>query len=666
MTATDTREGQAGDAAWGKPVPTPRTPTIGYNPALDGIRAFAVLAVMFYHGDQDWARGGFLGVDAFFVLSGYLITSLLLVEWRATGTVSLSAFYARRGRRLLPALFLMLGFVGIYAVAWADPTTLDKLRGDALSTLFYVANWRFIVTDLSYFDLFTRPSPLTHMWSLAIEEQWYFVWPLALTALLRIKNFRRYGAFVIFGLALGSASLMLALYDPATDPNRVYFGTDTRAQSLLLGAGLAFVIQHFGTLKERGLQMALQIAGLLAAAFTLYFWSTTADTASWLYRYGLLGTAVCVGIVIAAIVQPEPGPLKSILSLTPIVWIGKISYGLYLWHWPLYVVLNAERTGLTGAPLLIVRVAATFGVASLSYYLVEMPIRHGAMPGWRIKALAPAAIASLVVILLVTTADAEPKPTFAQDDRTLAELDRDSPDTPVPPDTAAAPGAPAGPIRVLVLGDSVAKQFGDGLSAIGAEKGLVVDNKASLGCAIARGDAVRGPEGELPLNCPWEQFWGEWTAEMQPNFVVLYTGQFDIVDKHVDGEWLTVGSDEYDEYFRQELAAAREAVTATGARLVLLTSNYSDPALSPSGETAYSDDNVDTLNDQLRDFGAHHPDDVIVLDLNKYISPDGQYTEAIDGLGGIREDDNVHFNATGQAYISDWLARKLRRLPPPT
>jgi peptidoglycan/LPS O-acetylase OafA/YrhL len=653
MTATEAREGQAGDAAWGKPSPAPRKPSIGYNPALDGIRAFAVLGVMFYHGDQDWALGGFLGVDAFFVLSGYLITSLLLVEWHSTGNVSLSAFYARRARRLLPAVFLMLAFIGIYAVVWADPTTLDKLRGDALATLFYVANWRFIVTDLSYFDLFTDPSPLTHMWSLAIEEQWYFVWPLALTALLRIKQFRRYGAFVIFGLALGSASLMLALYDPAALPNRIYFGTDTRAQSLLLGAGLAFLIQHFGTLKERGLQVALQIGGLIAAAITLYFWSTTEDTSSWLYRYGLLGTAICVAVVIAAVVQPTPGPLKSFLSLAPLVWIGKISYGLYLWHWPLYVVLNAERTGLTGGPLLVLRVAATFAVASLSYYLVEMPIRHGAMPGWRIRVLAPAAAVSLLVILLVTTAGSEPKPTFAQD-RTLEDV------------SAQAPPVATGDVSVLVVGDSVGFQIGEALAAAGDEHRLAVSNGAVQGCAMAHSELQRrlGKEEE-PFCQGWSDAWADFAATLRPQLAVVSTGPFDMLDRRVDGVWLEFGTPEHDRYYRGQLEVARKALTAGGATMVILTAPYNDPPTF-SGETDYADEKVDHLNELFRDFAAEHPDDVVVIDLNRFISPAGEYTDAVDGIGVIREDDNTHFSPAGQAYIADWLARKLTKVPPAT
>jgi lysophospholipase L1-like esterase len=193
-----------------------------------------------------------------------------------------------------------------------------------------------------------------------------------------------------------------------------------------------------------------------------------------------------------------------------------------------------------------------------------------------------------------------------------------------------------------------------------------VTNYGVLGCAIGRGEAVRGPDGELPMGCDWTDYWGKWTAETQPTLVVLYTGQWDIVDKKVDGEWLTVGSDEFNNYLLSELEAVREATTATGARLVLLTSNYSDPALSSSGETAYRDENVDNLNQLLRRFAAEHPDDVTVLDLNHFISPDGGYTDAVEGIGAIREFDRIHFNAAGQAYIAEWLARKLPKVPPAT
>ena len=236
-----------------------------YLPALDGIRALAVLAVLFYHDGRTWAIGGFLGVDAFFVLSGFLITGLLLAEWKGNGGIGLRSFWARRGRRLLPALLLVVGAVAIYAALAAGADELRRIRADGLATLGYVANWRFIVSGQSYFEQFNVPSPLHHMWSLAIEEQFYLVWPMVVYAMLRAGKGKILPlAVVASGLGLGSIALMLALYDPSRDPSRVYFGTDTRASSLIIGALLAMLIHVHPIPTKKLVRYSLHIAGAVA------------------------------------------------------------------------------------------------------------------------------------------------------------------------------------------------------------------------------------------------------------------------------------------------------------------------------------------------------------------------------------------------------------------
>src|SRR2546429_6663696 len=216
-----------------------------YQPALDGLRAFAVLSVFAYHLDAGWARGGFLGVDTFFVLSGFLITSLLVGEWARHGGISFAGFWARRARRLLPALLLVLLAVAAFAVLEAPADQLDGLRGDGLATLFYGANWRFIASGQSYFNLFTEASPLRHMWSLAIEEQFYLVWPLITFVCLRLARGRHWLLGLVCGAGAGaSVATMAVLYDPS-DPSRAYYGTDSRAHLLLIGAGLALILARW-------------------------------------------------------------------------------------------------------------------------------------------------------------------------------------------------------------------------------------------------------------------------------------------------------------------------------------------------------------------------------------------------------------------------------------
>ena len=235
----------------GTTVDAPTAVTGQYLPALDGLRAFAVAGVFAYHLGFGWASGGYLGVDLFFVLSGFLITSLLIEEWVTTARIRLGSFWARRARRLLPALFLVLVAIAVYVVlngrfgppGSAAQVDLSGLRGDDLATLFYVANWHAIFAHQSYFAQFSAPSPLEHTWSLAIEEQFYLVWPPVLLLILTLARgaWRRVGMIVTVVGALASAGLMALLYHPAADPTRLYFGTDTRVFDMLAGATMAMV-----------------------------------------------------------------------------------------------------------------------------------------------------------------------------------------------------------------------------------------------------------------------------------------------------------------------------------------------------------------------------------------------------------------------------------------
>ena len=275
-----------------------------YQPALDGLRAFAVLSVFAYHLDAGWMRGGFLGVDTFFVLSGFLITSLLIGEWARRGGISFAGFWTRRARRLLPALLLVLLAVAAFAVLEAPAEQLDRLRGDGLATLFYGANWRFIESGQSYFDLFSEASPLRHMWSLAIEEQFYLVWPLITFACLRLARGRHWLLALVCGAGAGaSIATMATLYDPS-DPSRAYYGTDGRAHLLLIGAGLALILARWSP--GRVARSTVNAIGLAGAVTCVAFWVWVPDTASWMYRGGYAVFGLCVAAVItSAAVRPR-------------------------------------------------------------------------------------------------------------------------------------------------------------------------------------------------------------------------------------------------------------------------------------------------------------------------------------------------------------------------
>lgn len=417
------------------------TRRFAYQPALDGLRALAVGSVIAYHLDAGVAHGGFLGVDTFFVLSGFLITSLLIGEWGESRTINFAKFWLRRARRLLPALLLVLVAVAVYAMVSAPAT---QLRGDGLATLFYGANWRFIASGQSYFTLFTAASPLRHMWSLAIEEQFYLVWPVVTFACLWLARGRRWllATVCVVGTA-ASALTMASLYQRA-DPSRAYYGTDSRAQLLLVGCLLALVLARWSPATARA-RTAVSVAGAVGVAYCFFAWTQITDTAPWMYRGGYLLFGLAVAAVITSAVQPGRFPVRAALSLEPLVWVGRISYGLYLWHWPVIVICSPDRVGLDGWQLAIVRLALTFGIATLSYYLVELPIREGRLFRRRFGVAIPTAFVGAGVAVMVATAGAAPLPAYLQGATHVVKAARESARAPTPTPAVATPGLPAAP-----------------------------------------------------------------------------------------------------------------------------------------------------------------------------------------------------------------------------
>ena len=360
-----------------------------YLPGLDGLRAIAVLAVLAYHIGLSWTPGGLLGVGVFFTLSGYIITDLLLGQQARTGSLQLVDFWLRRARRLLPALFVMLTVV-VGWVALFDRAQLAALRGMVASAALYVSNWWLIAQHQSYFSRFGPPSPLGHLWSLAVEEQFYLVWPwLVLLGLALSRRRRRHGSSEYYGLAAvtmllaaASATAMALLYHPGYDPTRVYDGTDTRAFALLIGAALAFVwpSRKLRASMSKASTWTLDgvgVVGLLVIAALI--WRTT-EYSAFLYRGGLVLLSVATAMVVAAVAAPA-SRVGRMLGAAPVRWIGVRSYGIYLWHYPIIVLTTpANTTDSLGRGAL--QVAASIVVAALSWHFVEEPIRHGALERW--------------------------------------------------------------------------------------------------------------------------------------------------------------------------------------------------------------------------------------------------------------------------------------------
>ncbi|HEY2508252.1 MAG TPA: acyltransferase family protein [Streptosporangiaceae bacterium] len=358
-----------------------------YMPGLDGLRALAVLTVIAFHEQFRWAPGGLLGVGVFFTLSGYLITDLLLSSWLGTGSLHLADFWRRRARRLLPALFVLL----IVVTAWvtiADRARLSSLRGAVGAAATYWSNWYVIIKGQSYFSRFAPPQPLDHLWSLAVEEQFYLIWPWLLLLGVIVLRHRtmaavRWLALPTLVLAAGSAVLAVALYHPGYDPTRVYEGTDTRAGGLLIGAALAMVWSSSRAGQARKLTARIldvpAFAGLVV--ILLMVWRV-GQYSSFLYRGGFVLLSVATAAALAAAACPDSWTTK-VLGVPPLRWLGVRSYGIYLWHYPV-IVLTSPANGPIGLPRAAGQIAVSIILAALSWRYVEEPIRHGALErAWR-------------------------------------------------------------------------------------------------------------------------------------------------------------------------------------------------------------------------------------------------------------------------------------------
>ncbi|WP_156426814.1 acyltransferase family protein [Mycobacterium sp. IS-3022] len=639
----------------------------GEIPALDGIRAVAVALVLADHGGIPGVSGGFLGVDVFFVLSGFLITSLLLDEHARTGRIRLRDFWIRRARRLLPALLVMVLAV-VAARDLFSTEAITALRDDAVASFFWVANWAFVAQRTDYFAVGAPPSPLQHTWSLAVEEQYYLLWPLLLIAVgfVFCRRDRLHLRWVVFALAtvgaIASAAAAIVFVDGGS-LNRIYFGTDTRAQALLVGAAAAALLVRDWTtvtmagpvIRTRWLRWAariLSVVGIAVLAFAVH----TATGSVGDFRAGLLiVVALAAGLVIGAVAMDQDGPAARMLAWRPLVWLGAISYGVYLWHWPIFLVVNGERTGWSGWSLFALRCAATLGVAALSWWLLEQPIRR-----WRpvIVPMLPLAGATAATAAVITmTVLPVGVPSAPVQDSRIDSAALVAPEIPVAVQRPVA--HEPGTRTVAVFGDSVAWTV---MRYLPETPGLVFTDYTTIGCGIARGGPYRyvGQTLNQKPECDsWPSRWAQRIKHDRPDVVLLIVGRWEVVDRMNEGRWTHIGEPAYDAYLRAELNRALDILSSTGARVVVTTEPYNRRAEKPDG-SLYPEDDPDRTDDwnALLRSAVKYRQNVSVLDLNRKLGPNGGYTNRIDGIR-IRS-DGVHPTPEAVEWLTPWLTDALR------
>ncbi|HEY1737459.1 MAG TPA: acyltransferase [Acidimicrobiia bacterium] len=558
--------------------PADRAARPTYEPALDGVRALAVGAVVVYHGlgvtSSHLGRGGFLGVDVFFVLSGYLITTLLLRERASTGGIALLSFWGRRARRLLPALLVMLGSAVVYAHLVQDGAR--RVKSAIVPALFYFENWYSVGKPLSM---------VSHTWSLAIEEQWYLVWPVVLAIVLaggRRPSWRLLATVV--ALTAASVAWTARIYSPLNNP--AYLETTTRGQSLLVGAGLAILLALWPRPTSGRADRVIRAGGLAGLAVLVWAFATWRDNGASTFKGGLLLVALASAALILAATQPGDSGLRRLLRWRPLVALGIISYGVYLFDPVVIAVFDGPRTHLEGVPLFVLRIAITFGVAYVSWRWVEQPIRRA--PSTRAWPWAVIALGVVLVLIGTATIDvparAAKRPTLPGPDLT----------TYLKPYRDLAKSTPSDVSRVLVLG-------GDRAGALAAAarpyrtSALVGIAATARGCGLTSALTRSADPVHHPNGCTFAPGLLEGVAQtFQPSTVVLTVEQQDLASRFTGGQVTNIGSAAWVQDATAQLDRVRRRLPPSVHELLIVgacprTTPGQDAAATARGDAVWAD-----------------------------------------------------------------------------
>lgn len=640
----------------GGPAPT----TFDHAPALDGLRGLAVAAVVVYHLWSGALPGGFIGVDVFFVLSGFLLSALLVREVETTGRLAIGRFFIRRLRRLLPATLLVLLAIAVYALVWADDTELDRLREHSIGALTYSTNWLFIADGTTYTDVVLGASPLRHMWSLAIEEQFYIVLAVvvAVLAFATRENptiMRKRLGYGSLALAVASAGWMVLLELGDADTARIYFGSDTRVQAMLLGVAIGSLWgdRLLGPSRSDIFAPAASGAAALGGMGLLaLFAAYGAEDARWMFQGGF--TVVAVAAAVAVVAALTFAPFEWMLSLPPLVWLGEISYGVYLWHWPVLVILDEDRLGLDGSGLAVAQVAITLIVSVVSFTVVEQPIRRGAIGrsigrgGLIVAPLSMAAVAAVVVVATVPVDD-------VTDEFTDEVMIAQTADDPALADPTL--------FQIAVLGDSVMHTLIGGRleSALTSvpwnqeqssfdRSAVAITTIARPACSFLPGSvAFESPGGAYEiadLSAPCRDWRGDLAASVSravPAEITLVMPTNDLEDREVDGEIVTFGTVEWEDLLFDWIGEVTGITQSGGATVVLLAPA---PRIDPNW---------------AQDEGVREARVAEILDVFSQANPGVEFIDlgAFVGDDDAMRYDGLHFTTDGAERVAEWLTPQL-------
>jgi peptidoglycan/LPS O-acetylase OafA/YrhL len=616
---------------------------LAFLPGLEGLRGVAVLVILIFHAELGWLPGGFLGVSTFFTLSGFLITRLLVGELERSGGIDLRAFYTRRGLRILPAAFVALAVIVLFGAFAADLTQKLQLRADGLSALFYVANWWLVASGNEYASQLGSPSPVQHFWSLAIEEQFYLFFPWMVLLTLRRQLGRRGRLVVVLAVLIPLGWLFTAwLESTGASSPRLYYGTDTRSPELFAGSLLALYWSSLAQLAAGWRRRLVEVAGVAGLALSAYFWLTVTPYDVFLYRGGL-AIYTLASVVLLASASLTVGPIQWGLSLAPLRWLGRVSYGVYLYHWPIFLWLDAESTGLGIAALTMLRVGVTLVVSELSYRFLEEPIRRGRwLSGARLAlAGAAAAVAVLGALVFVTRGLGEPA-SWLRGAEPVTQVE------------AVAPDA----LRVAMVGDSVSEGVGFALRRWSSTRSdMRVRAFCQKSCGVGRGGYVTPIDTRVCDD--WEWRWRSLLEEFRPQLIVMLTAGWDLRDRQQPGwdEARAIGDPVFDAWLRAEYEAVGDFLTQDGAQMVFLTS----PCIRygrTEGTGAFEPERTIRFNETILAPLVEGRSDASSLDLFEHVCRDGAVLDTIAGIEGARP-DGIHFSDEAADWIARWLGPEL-------